>query len=73
MASELAPRFQLSAIIRTIFVFFGVFALLNGHAYIGPFRDAAPVRAAFAASWAAVSVSKFSPSSSPSSVRLGGF
>jgi hypothetical protein len=54
MATELAPRFQLSAIIRTIFVFFGVFALLNGHAYIGPFYEAGVVRAAFAASWAAV-------------------
>jgi hypothetical protein len=54
MASELAPRFQLSAIIRTIFVFFGVFGLLNGHTYIGPRYSVDVVQAAFATAWIAV-------------------
>ncbi|KAI0132829.1 hypothetical protein BJ170DRAFT_263295 [Xylariales sp. AK1849] len=54
MADELAPRFELVAIIRTIFVFFGIFALINGHTYIGVLYDFSVVEAAFAVSWTAV-------------------
>ncbi|KAK8080311.1 hypothetical protein PG997_008129 [Apiospora hydei] len=54
MASELAPRLQLVPILRTVLLVFSVFALLNGHSYIGPFYQFTDVRAAFAVCWAAV-------------------
>ncbi|ORY60877.1 uncharacterized protein BCR38DRAFT_442752 [Pseudomassariella vexata] len=54
MPSELAPRFQLVATLRSILVFFGIFALLNGHTYIGTMFNFWQVRAAFIVSWVAV-------------------
>lgn len=35
MASELGPRLQLAVILRILIAFFGVYALINIHAYIG--------------------------------------
>ncbi|KAK8105564.1 hypothetical protein PG999_008923 [Apiospora kogelbergensis] len=55
MASELAPRLQLVAILRSVLLVFSVFALLNGQSYIGEFyRQFSEVRAAFAVSWVVV-------------------
>lgn len=53
-SSELAPRLQLVAFIRALLVFFGVSALLNGHAYIGGFYKFRAVEAAFAVAWTLV-------------------
>ena len=53
-SSELAPRLQLVAFIRALLVFFGVSALLNGHAYINDFYKFRAVEAAFAVAWTLV-------------------
>ncbi|KAK8051759.1 hypothetical protein PG993_003144 [Apiospora rasikravindrae] len=54
MASELAPRLQLVPILRTVLLVLSVFALLNGHSYIGAFYKFSDVRAAFAVCWVVV-------------------
>lgn len=53
-SSELAPRLQLVPILRAVLLVFGVFALLNGHSYIGAFYRFSDVRAAFAVCWTVV-------------------
>ncbi|KAK8127827.1 hypothetical protein PG984_008935 [Apiospora sp. TS-2023a] len=53
-SSELAPRLQLVPILRVVLIVFGVFALLNGHSYIGAFYRFSDIRAAFAVCWTVV-------------------
>ncbi|KAK7958543.1 hypothetical protein PG988_013391 [Apiospora saccharicola] len=53
-SSELAPRLQLVPILRAVLIVFGVFALLNGHSYIGAFYRFSDIRATFAVCWTVV-------------------